>query len=260
MIGRYSLVVEDNKTHKKTCILVKEFESQAGKFVKKEKVRLSTIDRGTTKFNSEEELLLYFKNAGYIDSTDAYIYIEYKSGGLKKLEIAYSDTPELAYFSSKASTYVSESDSRFKDFFEKFMNNMRNGTFYRFMFDNKYIIDDYIKTKIDICIYDSALLNLTAEDINFVKEKISKSLSRYKALRGAVIGTREYHKSRVSKEEIKEVPEKIPEVETSNEDINWAFNRGGYDALFNYFSIDEIYRLPEAELEELGLSIKKCKK
>lgn len=252
MVGRYSLIVEDDITHEKTIILVKEYDPNSKKYIKKEKVKLSTIDKGTTKFNNEKELLMYFKEAGYINSINASVYIEYKSKGNKRLEIAYSDASEIAYFSPRASTYVDENDPKFQKFLNKFLENMKKGTFYRFIFDYGYMSKYYVKSKIDDYIYGYEMPNFSASQSDFIKKKIAKELSRYKLLRGLVIGTNDYYKLKQDKS-LQEEPEENRLVETSDEEINWVFNRGGYEALFNHFGVDRIYSLPRSDLEELGL-------
>lgn len=231
-IPRYSLVVKDLSTDNQFLIKFKERGSEDYK----EKAFLTTIDKRTTDFENEKQLLQYLKQKGYINFTKAEVYITYQSKGkTKTLNVIYENQTDLKYFAKKYTTYIALDDGKFRYIFdEKFMKEIRRGSFYDFMISYNYI-NKRLKFLLEEYLYDGR---------EFRREDIMKEMSRYKNLRDYFLGKQHFEKHLQSREkkEISNIKYEDRKLHISSDD-EFLNSLDDPDEVTRYYDLDDLERM-----------------
>lgn len=279
--NRYSLVVENEQTKEKIYIPIKQYHPGKKQYIKSDKAELFTIDRRTTDFEDYQQLGHYLYEEGQINfpvTSSKSIYIEYQSNGPRKLDVAYKNDKQVRSFSHKMhqklkdninnglenpiEKYIDQTDNEFNRCLDKFLSDIQKAQFYRFITSNQSYLNPKLKEKVD-----QHYVYTAKPDLLYTKKLISKEVSRYKTLRGILIGTRNYQQFRMQIE-----PQNKEKIEKEVSLQNWQINQPmgstereemiinvyqteGHEGLFNRFDIDEIYSLPEATLQKLGITV-----
>ena len=232
---RYSLVVKNILTGQKYSIQFKERDEDAGKVEYHDKAFLTTIDQRTTDFADDQQLIEYLNEKGYIDFDGAEVYITYNEGkAIKTLDVIYSDQTELKKLATDYTTYVDTNNVEFKKIFRVFVEDMQKGRFYRFMNENNFI-NLHLKSLLEEYIYENKLYRET---------DILKEMSRYKVIRGYILGKQRY-------EELMNIPSinqhnneveddtQIPTLHIDSDD-DFLNSLKDLDDVFTYYDLDDL--------------------
>ena len=233
---RYSLVVKDLATGIEYLIKFKENDEEKKDFIFKDKAFLTTIDNRTTDFVDENHLLSYLHSKGHIHFSVGEIYITYnEEKQIKTLDVIYEDKSELKDFASKYDTYIDTNDKNFKKIYNNFLTNIKKGRFYRYMVDNQYINSRLISLLEDY-LYENRL---------YREPDIFKELSRYKVMRGYILGKQAYESSAVINENqnvnhnipIIDPQPKLLHIDSDDEFLNTLTDR---DDINTYYDLEDL--------------------
>ncbi len=213
--SRYTLYAVDRKKNERTPIKLKENNKL------KEKVDLTVIDRFTMEHaNSPEELTQYLNQQGYHLPKKTIYVISYKTNGQNRdLEVIYDDVilnyftelcdgvrkeyymyvadhPELSKEEAlklRLGLYQSlKEDSGWKAFFQKFLQNLNNGTYWSKLKDSPYI-DRYMKDTIHDYIYNQyGGKQEELDTYQIALQKLEEAFVRYKPIRGIHLFNKKY--------------------------------------------------------------------
>ena len=277
--NRYSLVVENEETKEKIYIPIKQYNPNKKEYTKSDKAELFTIDRRTTDFEDYRQLGNYLYEERQINfqvTSPKAIYIEYQSNGPRKLDVAYKNDKQIRSFSHKMhqtlknninkgienpiEKYIDQQDHEFNSCLDQFLSSIQKAQFYRFITSNQSYLNPKLKEKLD-----EHYVYTAKPDLLYTKKLISKEISRYKTLRGILIGTRNYHQFKMKVE-----PQNKEKMEKETNNQNWdttkstasseleemilnVYETEGHEGLFNRFDLDQIYSLPQSTLKKIGL-------
>lgn len=247
---RYSLIVKNLDNGNEYLIKIKE-RDENGQLSFKDKTFLTTIDKRTTDFENKTHFLQYLNSKGYIDFTNADVYITYKSEGkTKTLDVIYDDQILLKEFSTKYTSSIALSDRKFQSIFnDKFMKEIKKGTFYRFMLDNKYI-NNRLKYLLEDYLY---------ENREFRINDIMKEFSRYKSFRDYILGRQQYEKTQfrhrnrvktINNEEQGELEELKIKINSNDDFLNSLRDR---DEISELYDLEDLERILEHSEDETPL-------
>lgn len=244
-VNRYSLVIVNNDNGGKIIIPANEFDKKIEDF-NQNKTLLSKIDSMTTNFSSNKDLIHYLlrkyldPNINYINNYS--IYIGYQHGNREqKLGVLNSNYVNLKYFSSVSDTYVDINNPYFQMFYDNFMANIKDVMIFR------HLTDKYLNKYIAKMIEDYVYLDILPPEM-----PLKNQLSRYKVIRGILIGYRSLkEKERLIPLDLGFEKESITQsvnvsnrfkIETEDEFLNTAKNRDEIFSSYGY-GLDELEKI-----------------
>lgn len=218
---------------------------------------LSAIDLFTAEFESEAQLKNFFKHQiilSGIDLQTSKVRITYKASGKEKsIEPIYSDRDIICEYAKLGETNIPEEKAR--EFYLNIRKYFENGIFVRSLIDKK-LYNERIDTNMRL---------FMATDNTFYEKQVIDELTRYKVIRGIIIGALSYEKSnniKILKEKKKEVIEEINHEPINNVDISFFTENEDaiYDAansLEDLFLYNDIDNLPLEEIHQSKVLLKK---
>lgn len=247
-MARYSLIAENKKTGNKVLIGVKETDN-SGITSFKDKVNLSTIDRYTLNFESEEQLSTLLKGAGVIPFEDAHFYIEYASKGKKvQLPVVYKELENLVYFANNAPGKVSIVDPVYIRTINEFLAKVIEPEYFRFLVSNQFLHEynaEYVKKYIEL-VSDGT----NPREIDHLRSLIYTLLNRYKRIRGLMIGDMKYAKTALERHIENMIPDEEQEIvevyDKKDKDLDVLYGEMGMD-------LEDLERLAPKTKKMLGL-------
>lgn len=183
--GIYSLVARNIDTNEFVDLPIEDMKTKEIR----RKTNVSSIDKLTTFFSSEQELINRLYDKGYINFKNADIFIKYKYDNIDKfLQPIYKN---FEYF--RGLTEQSESKINIKnDYFIYYQDTV-------FAELNKKEVLNYIlnesnmNSKIKEHIFKAYKQSKSLDEVNYFKKKIVEDLSSYRVLRDMITNFDEYY-------------------------------------------------------------------
>lgn len=214
-----------------------------------QKHKLSELDSFIyNNFNTQIELSKNF------DIENSKFYISYTYQNMPKiLDIILKDNNlDFSFLLNNIKgNNIDINSTNFRRLINDFINNTTISEI-KYLFDNKYI-DKYTYDNL-MNMKNSSKIGLDyVRDMSELFSFIKRDLKRYISFRKLYSGIQAYnnHDHKISN------VEDVKIANTSNELVNSAFNYGGYDELYSYFDLDDLYKLDG--IEDLGIGVNKRK-
>ena len=209
--------------------------------------KLSELDNFIyNNFKSEIELSNYFEIA------EGKFYITYTYQNNPKISdlILKDENRDFSYLLHNTSKNNIDTNSKsFRNIIAQFLNNTSVSEI-KYLFENNYIDKYTYNNLMEMKNCSKGGLDY-ARDMSELFSYIKQDLKRYISFRKFYSGIIAYNNH-----ETKIVNAEEPLIaKTSNDYVNDAFNNGGYDELYSYFDLDDLYKIDG--IEELGIARKK---
>ena len=181
--GIYSLVARNKETNEEIILPIKELKGNEVRY----KVNVSSIDKLTTYFKDEQELIKRLYDKKYINFLNADIYIKYKNNNVyNNIEVIYKDLNGFRSLITKGESTIEETNELFIQGCDNFFLKLNDSKIRNYVLNSE---DINLKLKQDInAMYNSTTIN----EVNFYKKLIIKDLSNYRTFRNLTLVLREY--------------------------------------------------------------------
>ncbi|MBP3461930.1 MAG: hypothetical protein J6K21_05970 [Bacilli bacterium] len=181
--GIYSLVARNKEKNEEIILPIKELKGNEVRY----KVNISSIDKLTTYFKDEQELIKRLYDKKYINFLNADIYIKYKNNNVyNNIEVIYKDLNGFRSLITKGESTIEETNELFIQGCDNFFLKLNDSKIRNYVLNSE---DINLKLKQDInAMYNSTTIN----EVNFYKRLIIKDLSNYRTFRNLTLVLREY--------------------------------------------------------------------
>lgn len=191
--GLYSLIARNLDTNE---FIVLPIEDRETKEIKK-KVNVSSIDKITTYFNDEKHLINRLYNRGYINFTNADIFIAYKNNGnYKFLQPLYRNFDLFRGFANYSETKIDPKNDYFIYYQDIIFTELNKEEIRKYIL-NSSNINDKVKEHINLAYY---LDNL--EQVTHFKRKLIEDLTNYRIIRDMVMNINEFYNPKLKEERL----------------------------------------------------------
>lgn len=219
--GIYSLIARNKQTNEEIVLPIKELKGNEVRY----KVNISSIDKLTTYFNDEKELIKRLYDKGYINFLDADIYIKYKNNdNYNNVEVIYKDLNGFRSLTTTNESSIDLNNELFIQGYDNFFLKFNDSKIRNYILNSE---DINLKLKQDIdLMYRAKTLN----DVNFYKSLIIKDLSNYRTFRNLTLVIREYYLpelklERTKKEQERNSVRKLSINEVSDKDLDFELEK-----------------------------------
>lgn len=184
--GIYKLVAKHKNSNDVEIIHIKEFKGENRKY----NVNISYIDKLTTYFENETQLINRLYKNGYIKTNDVELYIEYQYNGQPHFEeVLYKDNANLGRLKFKvdSESKIDQADSLFRSMVNRLLTKLIDEDKYYHLKQSR-VVNKKIIEKIDEYL-DSKLKG----DRDFYYKILLGYLSNYKQLRDLIFFLEHYN-------------------------------------------------------------------
>lgn len=238
-MGRYSLVALNSKLDSHIIVKILSANPVTKQMEYSEQNNLSTIDKYTINFLSEDDLKSYLFEHDIIPNTNYNLFVEYMSKGeIKKLPLVYKTNKELEYFASNAPIKASTVDPYYKRLINNYLDKFLNEPYLNYLISFGFI-DDYVAVYVKEYV-KAVKYSKNMRMIEDMRNKIYTNMLRYKTIRGLVIGDYMYHVV-------------TSNIEALEDEIINLYNEGGLDMVYTYYDNDDLKNLSVATRKKLEL-------
>lgn len=183
--GLYSLMVRNLDTDE---IVVLPIEDRETKEVRK-KVNISSIDRLTSYFKDEQELINRLYDRQYINFKNADIYISYKHKGTEKfLQPLYKQFEYMRTLFDESESQLDEKKDSFIYYQDTIFSELNKVEVRQYILVSCPTLNSKIREHIDLAYYSETL-----EEVNYFKKKVISDLTNYRTLRDMVMNINEFY-------------------------------------------------------------------
>lgn len=191
--GLYSLIARNLDTNEFTVLPI---EDPKTKEVRK-KVNVSSIDKLTTYFTDEKNLISRLYNRGYINFQNADIFIAYKNNGIYKfLQPLYKEFDLFRGFANYSETKIDSKNDYFIYYQDIIFTELNKADVRKYIL-NSSNLNDKVKEHISLAYRMDNL-----EQVTYFKRKVIEDLTHYRIIRDMVMNINEFYNPKLKEERL----------------------------------------------------------